>query len=41
MRKIGNRPKATTDTKVSAINFREVPSIMFVEEFSPNPRPGY
>lgn len=41
MRKIGSRPKAATDTKVSAINFREVPSIMFVEEFSANPRSGY
>lgn len=41
MRKIGNRPKAANDTKVNAINFREVPSIMFVEEFPVNPRPGY
>jgi hypothetical protein len=41
MRKIGNRPKAANDTKVNAINFREVPSIMFVEEFPVNPRSGY
>ena len=41
MKKIGNRPKNVNDTSVKGICFKEVPPIIFVEEYLPNPDPGY